>query len=344
MYFQSKDINPDVDLNQRLPVVHAQKETVPVWKSMKADRKAIINAVIGKLHNGVARLDIELSARNAGHLISSAAKRGIGGKAHIAAVRNIGKLMKVAARVKSYADQDGQQDVKRIHRFYAPMEYDNAVYAVNMLVKEYSGDRDTELESVHKLYDMKLERKMPDRSADEASPIGHARTATGISEITLGELLSAVKPEIYARTGGRPETVRLVRKEFLMKRFYIIGFLVLMSFDTLAQISFKQASLLALPAEADAAWLFRLFSRIWIYGAVAGYLGAFITWMTLLKYAPVGPSFAASHLELISVTLLSVWIFGEELNVCKIAGGLLILLGVLCLAEEGKAAGDEPDT
>ncbi|MDR2668487.1 MAG: EamA family transporter [Desulfovibrio sp.] len=129
-----------------------------------------------------------------------------------------------------------------------------------------------------------------------------------------------------------------------MKRFYIIGFLVLMSFDTLAQLSFKQASLLALPAEADAAWLFRLFSRIWIYGAVAGYLGAFITWMTLLKYAPVGPSFAASHLELVSVTLFSVWIFGEELNACKIAGGLLILLGVLCLAEEGKAAGDGPIT
>jgi drug/metabolite transporter (DMT)-like permease len=129
-----------------------------------------------------------------------------------------------------------------------------------------------------------------------------------------------------------------------MKRFYIIGFLALMSFDTLAQLSFKQASLAALPVEADTAWLFRLFSRVWIYGAVAGYVGAFITWMTLLKYAPVGPSFAASHLELVSVALLSAWIFGEELNACKIAGGLLILLGVLCLAEEDGASDGGPDT
>lgn len=117
-----------------------------------------------------------------------------------------------------------------------------------------------------------------------------------------------------------------------MKRFYIIGFLVLMSFDTLAQISFKYASMHAMPLDFDLSWFVRLFSKPWVYGAILGYLGAFVTWMTLLKYAPVGPSFAASHLELISVTLFSVWLFHEPLNAYKIAGGALILLGVLCLA------------
>jgi drug/metabolite transporter (DMT)-like permease len=59
--------------------------------------------------------------------------------------------------------------------------------------------------------------------------------------------------------------------------------------------------------------------------------------MTILKHAPVGPSFAASHLELISVTLFSVWLLGEELNAYKVIGGTLIILGVLCLAKsEGK--------
>ena len=110
-----------------------------------------------------------------------------------------------------------------------------------------------------------------------------------------------------------------------MKRFYIIGFLILMSFDTLSQISFKYAD-----------WLMRLFLNPWLYGAIAGYLGAFVTWMTLLRYAPVGPSFAASHLELISVTLFSVWLFNEPLNAYKILGGVLILLGVLCLAKDEK--------
>ena len=70
---------------------------------------------------------------------------------------------------------------------------------------------------------------------------------------------------------------------------------------------------------------------------MAGYLGSFISWMTLLKHAPIGPAFAASHLELVSVTLLSVWLFHEPLNSYKVVGGLLIILGVLCLAKNEDA-------
>ena len=61
-----------------------------------------------------------------------------------------------------------------------------------------------------------------------------------------------------------------------MKRFYIIGFLILMSFDTLSQISFKYASTQALPLELSPDWLMRLFLNPWLYGAIAGYLGAFV--------------------------------------------------------------------
>lgn len=42
-----------------------------------------------------------------------------------------------------------------------------------------------------------------------------------------------------------------------MKRFYLIGFLVLMGFDTLAQISFKYAGAQALPLEFSTGWLDR---------------------------------------------------------------------------------------
>jgi EamA-like transporter family. len=118
-----------------------------------------------------------------------------------------------------------------------------------------------------------------------------------------------------------------------MKRFIIIGFLILMSADTLAQLCFKLASTHAMPLNLDLDWLIRLFTKPWMYGAIFGYICAFITWMTILKHAPVGPSFAASHLELISVTLFSVWLLGEELNIYKIGGGTLIILGVLCLAK-----------
>lgn len=123
-----------------------------------------------------------------------------------------------------------------------------------------------------------------------------------------------------------------------MMRFYIIGFLVLLGFDTCAQICFKFASMYAITPDLSMDWFMSLFGKPWVYGAILGYILTFITWMTLLKHAPVGPSVAASHMELVTVTLLSVWIFNEPLNACKIFGGVLILLGVLCL---GRAEADE---
>ena len=119
-----------------------------------------------------------------------------------------------------------------------------------------------------------------------------------------------------------------------MKRFYILGFLSLIFFDTLAQVSFKYASIHAEPLTMDVAWLARVFGHPWIYGAFVGYIGAFFTWMTLMKHAPIGPAFAASYLELISVTLVSVWLFNDTLTLPKVIGGLLIVAGILCLARQ----------
>jgi drug/metabolite transporter (DMT)-like permease len=127
-----------------------------------------------------------------------------------------------------------------------------------------------------------------------------------------------------------------------MKRgwFYLIGFLLLMSFDSIGAISFKYAGMHALPVQADTAWLLRLFGKPWIYGAVIGYVGAFFTWMTLLKHAPIGPAFAASHMELVSVMLLSVWLFNEPLTLAHVLGAVAIIAGIVCL---GLAEGREQD-
>ena len=133
-----------------------------------------------------------------------------------------------------------------------------------------------------------------------------------------------------------------------MKKLYLIGFPALLACDTLAQICFKYASLASEAPSLDPSWAFSLFTTPWIYGAVAGYLGGFIAWMTLLKHAPVGPAVAASNMELVTITLLSVWLFQEPLNSYKVIGGALILLGVLCLAkgeaeEERKKQTPPPD-
>jgi drug/metabolite transporter (DMT)-like permease len=117
-----------------------------------------------------------------------------------------------------------------------------------------------------------------------------------------------------------------------MKRFYLLGFLALVCFDTCAQICFKLTANHAMPPEANLAWLLRIASSPWVYAAIACYIGAFVTWMTLLEHAPIGPAFAASHLEVISVIALSVVLFGERIGTPQWIGSTLIIAGIVCLA------------
>jgi drug/metabolite transporter (DMT)-like permease len=117
-----------------------------------------------------------------------------------------------------------------------------------------------------------------------------------------------------------------------MRRFYLIGFLVLVCFDTFAQICFKLTANHAMPPAMDIAWVLRLLSTPWVYGAIACYIGAFLTWMTLLEHAPIGPAFAASHLEVISVMVLSWKIFGDHIGMPQLLGAALIIAGIVCLA------------
>lgn len=117
-----------------------------------------------------------------------------------------------------------------------------------------------------------------------------------------------------------------------MKAGYLFGFLLLMAFDTFSQISFKLAGMRAFPPATDVVWLIRLFAEPWIYGAIIGYLGAFYTWISLLKHAPIGPAFAASHLDVVSVLLLSAVLFNEHIDLPQLGGAAVVVAGICCLA------------
>ena len=105
-----------------------------------------------------------------------------------------------------------------------------------------------------------------------------------------------------------------------------------MLFDTLTQVSLKLASNHAGPFTMTVEYLQTIVRTPWIYGAVLGYLGAFFTWMTLLKHAPVGPAFAASHLEVITVLIVSALLFNERLAPAQIIGCLCIVVGIVFLS------------
>ena len=118
-----------------------------------------------------------------------------------------------------------------------------------------------------------------------------------------------------------------------MKRLYILlGFLLLISIDTFVQIGFKQAGNRIGEPTLDLRWLDRVANEPWIVAVVGGYCAAFVVYMTLIKHAPIGPAFAASHAEIVTVTLISVLIFGEAINMIQVIGCCAIVAGVLVLA------------
>ena len=116
------------------------------------------------------------------------------------------------------------------------------------------------------------------------------------------------------------------------RRFVLIGFLLLVGFDTAAQLALKSASTGALPLQIGAAWVSRLLHERALYVAVLGFVSAFLVWMALLRHAPIGPAFAASNLDIVTVLLASHWIFDEHIGWWQTLGAGLIVAGVGCLA------------
>ena len=114
--------------------------------------------------------------------------------------------------------------------------------------------------------------------------------------------------------------------------FYAVGFLALATLDTAAHIFFKLAANTLGPVEFHVGWLVSVAGIPAIYVAVACYIATFFVWMTLLRSAPVGPAFAASHLELVGVLLASTLVFGEYVSLLQWAGAGTILAGIACLA------------
>jgi drug/metabolite transporter (DMT)-like permease len=116
------------------------------------------------------------------------------------------------------------------------------------------------------------------------------------------------------------------------RRFYVLGFGALMLCDTATQVFLKLAATQAGEIQMTAGYLQQVLVNPWVYGAVCGYLGSFFTWMTLLEHAPVGPAFAASHLEVVTVLIISVLFFGEHLAPLQIVGCVSIVSGIIFLS------------
>ena len=129
-----------------------------------------------------------------------------------------------------------------------------------------------------------------------------------------------------------------------MRRSILLGFLLLLTFDTASQIGIKLAGE-RIGIGQGAEWLLRVADEPLIYLVLLCYGGAFATYISLLKYAPVGPAYAAAHGHIVTVLTISMVFLGERLTLIQGLGGLAILAGLVILAitETAGVVHPEPD-
>ncbi len=115
-------------------------------------------------------------------------------------------------------------------------------------------------------------------------------------------------------------------------RFYLLGFGALALIDTWTQIAFKLSARETGPFVPAIAFALGALRSPWMYAAAAGYVASFFAWMTVLEHAPIGAAFAVSHVEIVLILLVSVFLFGERLDASKLTGAALIMAGIALIS------------
>ena len=117
-----------------------------------------------------------------------------------------------------------------------------------------------------------------------------------------------------------------------MRLKLLLGFALLIAVDTFVQIGFKFAGIRIGEPTLDLAWIEKVINEPWVLAVLVCYGAAFMIYMTIIKHAPIGPAFAASHLEIVTVTLFSWAYLGDVITLVQAIGCCAIVCGVLVLA------------
>ena len=111
--------------------------------------------------------------------------------------------------------------------------------------------------------------------------------------------------------------------------------------NTATQLAFKRASGTLDSVEMGAQFVEMAVGQSAVWVAIAGYVAVFLVWIRILQASPLSRAFLMSALVYIPVTLGAWAIFGEAVGAVRIAGIVLIVLGVALLGVEGRAAGGQ---
>lgn len=104
--------------------------------------------------------------------------------------------------------------------------------------------------------------------------------------------------------------------------------------DTGGQLAFKAAAGDSRAGDGIARWRYML-TRPWIWLGGACYAFEFPVWIAFLSLLPLGRGILLGSINIVAIMLAGRLLFGERLSRMRVAGMLLVSLGVVLVGASG---------
>ena len=114
----------------------------------------------------------------------------------------------------------------------------------------------------------------------------------------------------------------------------LLPWLVLLLFETGAQVLQKAGSGPLDSIAFGPAWVLSALTSQYILGAIGCYIGAFATWMLILRRTTLSFAFPLTARVFVTVLLASSAVLGESVDVRRWVGVVVIVCGVILLGPE----------
>ncbi|EIM04311.1 EamA family transporter [Rhodanobacter denitrificans] len=104
--------------------------------------------------------------------------------------------------------------------------------------------------------------------------------------------------------------------------------------DTTGQLAFKAAAGAPEAGDGLARWR-HMASRPWLWLGVGCYVVEFLLWIAFLSLVPLSKGVLLGSINIVAIMLAGRWLFGEKLTRLRVAGILLVSLGVAIVGAGG---------
>lgn len=108
----------------------------------------------------------------------------------------------------------------------------------------------------------------------------------------------------------------------------VVLWVMFLALDTATQIAFKAGGRALAGIDFGPLWFERAFATPAVWMAIAGYVVAFVLWIAILQDSTLTRAFTLTGVAFATVPLAGWAFFGEAISLGRIAGIILIIVGV----------------